>query len=299
MRFPPQNRMLSSAGRWFGHWHLLSLFAVLGLSLPGTAAPPADLPTVASTDLCADLLLLQLADPEQILSVSTAATDPAVSPFVAQARRYPTNRGSVEELLLLRPAIALVYQGWTGRGHRDLLDSRGVRVVPLPYPSGWDDTRQTVRDTSALLGRTAFGLDLIEQTERRMQTLADRTPPLSVLYLRPNGGTAGEGTYVDDLLRRLGLRNLAADSGLRGWGRFPLERLLTDPPDLFLLGYFDQAQPYSKSAFARHPLFRRMLERIPVIAVPAGNWGCGGIELVSVAEDIVAQIDDLSDPAGR
>jgi iron complex transport system substrate-binding protein len=291
--------MLSSAGRWSFPVRSLFVLAVLGLSLPGAAAPPADLPTVASTDLCADLLLLQLADPDQIVSVSTAATDPELSPFVAQARRYPTNRGSVEELLVLRPEIALVYQGWNGRGHSDLLGGRGVQVVPLPYPSGWDDTLQTVRDTTALLGRGAFGAALIERTERRMQALADRTPPLRVLYLRPNGGTAGEGTYVDDLLRRLGLRNLAADSGLRGWGRFPLERLLMTPPDLFLLGYFDQAQPHSKSAFARHPLFRQMLERIPVIAVPAGNWGCGGIELVSVAEDIVAQIDDLSNPAIR
>jgi iron complex transport system substrate-binding protein len=277
----------------------LTLLGVLAHPLSGKAVGSADLPTVASTDLCADLMVLQLADPEQVVSVSTAATDPELSPFATQALRYPTNRGSVEELLLLRPEIALVYQGWTGRGHGDLLNSRGVQVVPLPYPSGWDDTRQTVRDTSALLGRTAFGAALIEQTERRLQALAERTPPLSVLYLRPNGGTAGRGTYVDDLLGRLGLLNLAADAGLHGWGRFPLERLLMDPPDLFLLGYFDQAQPHSKSAFARHPQFRRMLERIPVIAVPAGNWGCGGIELVEVAEEIVAQIDRLWSPVTR
>jgi iron complex transport system substrate-binding protein len=299
MRLLHKNRVFAASGRGPRPWPLLCLVVLLGLPLGGTAAPEAGLPTVASTDLCADLLLLQLADPEQIVSVSSAAIDPQLSPFATQAKRYPTNSGSVEELLLLRPAIALVYQGWTGRGHKDLLAARGVQIEPLPYPSGWDHTRQTVLETSALLGRVAFGAKLVAQTERRMQALADRTPPLSVLYLRPNGGTAGANTYVDDLLHRLGLRNLAADSGMRGWGRFPLERLVANPPDLFLLGYFDQAQPRSKSAFARHPLFQQVLERIPAIAVPAGNWGCGGIELVSVAEDIVAQIDDLSNRADR
>jgi iron complex transport system substrate-binding protein len=266
---------------------------VVLLCLSATPLAASALPTVASTNLCADLLLLQVAAPGQVASVSLAAADPALSPLASEARRYPGNRGSVEELLVLRPDIALVYQGWTGRGHKQLLDGRGTQVVPLPYPSGWEGSLQDLRDLAALIGRTAYAEEMIDQAERRMRQLADRTPPLRVLYLRPNGGTAGQDTYVDDLLQRLGLRNLAAEEGLRGWGRFPLERLVMNPPDLFLLGYFDQSQARSKTAFARHPLFREQVSRIPAITVPAGGWGCGGIELVAVAEDIVGQIDDL------
>lgn len=260
----------------------------------GDATP--GLPRVVSTDLCADLLLLQIADARQIVSVSQGAADPALSPLAAQAQRYPTNRGSVEELLHLRPDLALVYQGWDGRGHARLLAGQGVRVVPLPYPSNWASALQTARATAALIGRGGFGAALADSAEQRMRALAARMPPYRVLYLRPNGGSAGQGTYVDDLLQRLGLRNVAAEQGLRGWGRYPLERLVTDPPDLFLLGYFDQAQPRARSGFARHPLLRDLLAATPTIAVPPGGWGCGGLELVEVAERIVAQIDDLPLP---
>jgi iron complex transport system substrate-binding protein len=278
------------AARRLPDWRCLALLGALLLS---GAATGSALPTVASTNLCADLLLLQVAVPGQIVSVSPAAADPALSPLADEARGYPRNRGSVEELLLLRPDVALVYQGWTGRGHKALLKDRGIRVVDVPYPMVWEDSLRSTREIAALIGRAAFADNLVREAERRMRRLADRTPPLRVLYLRPNGGTAGRDTYVDDLLHRLGLRNVATQAGLRGWGRFPLERLVTDPPDLFLLGYFDQAQARSKSSFARHPLFRALLDRIPAIAVPAGGWGCGGLELVTVAEGIVRQIDEL------
>ena len=94
------------------------------------------------------------------------------------------------------------------------------------------------------------------------------------------------------MLRLLGLSNLAAEHGLRGWGSVPLERLIADPPDLFLLGYFDQSQPPSKSRYGRHPLFVDLLEQVPSIRLPSSSaWGCGGLELIDAAEWIAARLD--------
>ena len=45
------------------------------------------LPTVASINLCADQLVLALADPEQILTVSWLAADPEESLLADQAAR--------------------------------------------------------------------------------------------------------------------------------------------------------------------------------------------------------------------
>ena len=280
---------------------------LLALLLPAAPALPAQpaagavpaLPTVASTDLCSDLLLLQVGAPSQIVSVSAAAQDPALSPLAQAARRYPANHGRVEELLHLGPDIALVYLGWDGRGFAGLLAGQGIRVEPLPYPGGWQQTLETARSTAALIGRAAAGATLAAAADARMQALAGVLPPYRVLYLRPNGGTAGAGTYVDDVLTHLGLRNLAAEQGYRGWGGFPLEHLVAEPPDLFLLGYFDEAQPRSKSAYARHPLLRDLLARTPAVAVPSGGWGCGGLELADVAGKIAAQIGTLHLPAPR
>jgi iron complex transport system substrate-binding protein len=283
--------------RWRAYGLLLCLLPpASGLSGAAAAGVGPALPSVASTDLCSDLLLLQIGAPGQIVSVSAAAQDPALSPLAAAAGAYPANRGRVEELLHLAPDIALVYLGWDGRGFAGLLAGQGIRIEPLPYPGGWTQTLATTRETAALIGRAQAGAALAAAADPRMQALAGSVPPYRVLYLRPNGGTAGAGTYVHDVLAHLGLRNLAAEQGYRGWGRFPLELLVAEPPDLFLLGYFDQAQPLSKSAYARHPLLRGLLESTPTVNVPTGGWGCGGLELVDVAERIAAQIAALPLP---
>jgi iron complex transport system substrate-binding protein len=265
----------------------------LGLCSSGIAAP--SLPSVVSTNLCADLLLLRLGAPGQIRSVSYQAQNPAQSPVAERARQYPANRGAVEELLYFDPKIALTYLGWSGRPHAELLAERGMQVVTLPYPRTIEDAFSMTTAIAQAIGRDAAGQRAVTQARARVKALSNTAatwhPAPRVLYLRPNGGTAGSETYVDAMLNLLGLRNLAADKGMRGWGTLPLERLVADPPDLFLLGYFDQAQPQSKSRYGRHPLLRKLLQQVPSIQLPSSTaWGCGGLELIDAAALIAEQL---------
>jgi len=290
------------------------------LSANGQPPSSAARPSVVSTNLCADLLLLRLGAPEQILSVSYQAQDPAQSPVAEQASQYPANRGAVEELLYFNPEVAVTYLGWAGRPHAELLAQQGMQVVTLPYPSSIEDALSMTMEIAQEIDRSAAGERAVETARARIKALSEVAPSdaLSsdeapadaatpgatpsdgasaldqapqVLYLRPNGGTAGSGTYVDAMLRLLGLRNLAADNGIRGWGTLPLEQLVADPPDLFLLGYFDQAQPQTKSRYGRHPLLTDLLERVPSIRMPSSSaWGCGGLELLDAAEYIAEQL---------
>ncbi|WP_462320304.1 ABC transporter substrate-binding protein [Halochromatium sp.] len=259
---------------------------------------PAALPVVVSTNLCADLLLLRLGAPGQIRSVSYQAQNPAQSPVAELARQYPANRGAVEELLYFDPEIALTYLGWSGRPHAELLAEQGIRVITLPYPRTIEDAFSMTTEIAQAIGRSAAGQRAVTLARARIQALSDaaatwdRAP--RVLYLRPNGGTAGSDTYVDAMLRLLDLRNLATDKGIRGWGTLPLEQLIADPPDLFLLGYFDQAQPLSKSRYGRHPLLGKLLAQVPSIQLPSSTaWGCGGLELIDAAAQIAEQLAAL------
>ncbi len=272
-------------------WVLLALCLTTALVVQ---ADPTRLPRVASTNLCADLPLLQIADPGQIVSVSYQSQNPRVSPVSDAARAYPVNRGSVEELLHLKPDIALVYSGWTGRRHAQLLAEQGIEVVALPYAKNWTDAIENTRAIGALIGRAETSERRIAQAERRMRALTERARSYSLLYLRPNGGTAGSQTYVDDVITRLGLHNYAAEHGYAGWRSFPLEHLVAEPPDVFLLGYFDQARSLTGSAYGLHPVFKALLERTPAISLPGSVWGCGGLELVEAAEQISEQIDRLA-----
>lgn len=274
---------------------MLSLFASPIVDAQGSQLA---LPSVVSTNLCADLLLLRLAAPEQVRSVSHQVQDPAQSPLAELAARYPANRGAVEELLYFQPDIALTYLGWSGRLHAELLGEQGIRVVALPYPREIEDALSMTREIAAAIGRESAGEREIAKARARIDVLTEESPdpnqPMRALYLRPNGGTAGGETYVDALLTLLGLRNLAAEQGIRGWGKLPLEQLIVDPPDLFLLGYFDQSQPQSKSRYGRHPLLGKLLQKVPSIRMPSHSaWGCGGLELIDAAEQIALQLQSL------
>jgi|GEM_PF-276846 len=282
----------------FAHGAETSPAQPLAAASSGSVAAPTSaqpLPSVVSTNLCADLLLLRLAAPEQILSVSRQAQDPAQSPVAKRASVYPANRATVEELLYLQPDIALTYLGWSSRLHAELLAEQGISILPLPYPNGIEDALAMTQEIAQAIDREATGARLIAKTRQRIKALSEQrptqAPALRVLYLRPNGGTAGTETYVDALLGLLGLRNLAAEQGIRGWGTVPLEQLILDPPDLFLLGYFDQTQPRSTARYGRHPLLRKLLTEIPSIGLPShSGWGCGGLELIDAAELIAEHV---------
>ncbi|WP_295543002.1 ABC transporter substrate-binding protein [uncultured Thiohalocapsa sp.] len=276
-------------------WPLALLLTALVGGVASRAATAAEaLPRVMGTNLCADLLLDSTAAPAQIVSLSRQSRDATVSPIAARAAAYPANDGGVEDLLYHRPDKALVYLGWTGGRFATLLAGQGIELIEVPYPAGWDDALASARAIAAEIGRAETGAALAAAAEQRMRELAEALPPLRVLYLRPGGGSAGAGTYVDDVITRLGLVNLAAEQGHVGWGAYPLERIITDPPDVFLLSYFEQAPPPGASAYARHPLLRDLLARTPTVQVPSQSWGCGGLELVGAAEAIAAQLRALS-----
>ena len=126
-----------------------------------------------STNLCADLLLLRLGLPEQILSVSYQAQNPAQSPVAEQASQYPANHGAVEELLYFHPEIALTYLGWSGRPHAALLAEQGLRVVTLPYPRSIEDALSMTMDIAQEIDRRAAGKRAVAQARARIEALSE------------------------------------------------------------------------------------------------------------------------------
>ncbi len=265
------------------------------------AAIAADkpLPTIVSTNMCADQMVLGLAAPEQILSLSYKSKDPQMSLLAEQARRFPTNYASAEEILQLNPDLVVASRSWSGSRHGQLLQERGIRVLVLSYPNTLAGILHNTETLAAALGRDEAGAALLADIEQRVAALGRQRRDFSVLYLRPNGGSAGRDTYVDTVLQLLGLTNLPASAGISGWGRYPLEYLVQQPPDLFLLSYFDREQPLSKALYSRHPALQAQLQQRPQIRLPGSYWGCGSWHLVEAAELIAEQIAQLDLSAGE
>ena len=107
--------------------------AIAGLFLavlicPARAEPPQ---RVVSINLCTDELVIPLADPETVKSVSFLSADPEESPIAAQVKGIPVNYARAEEILPLKPDIVFAdvfSASYTVR----LLKRLGIRVEEIP-----------------------------------------------------------------------------------------------------------------------------------------------------------------------
>ncbi|MDF2368041.1 ABC transporter substrate-binding protein, partial [Sneathiella sp.] len=227
-------------------WFLRVLFALfLAVFLPGNgAAKPA---RIVSMNVCADQLLLLLADRDQIVSLSYLATDEETSTMAKQAVGLPINHGLSEEILPLEPDLILAGE-YTTRPTVFLLRKLGYRVIELPAANNLYDIRANIRTVADAVGAPERGRALITAFDKKLPSsdmLAEEVgAPIAALYWA-NGFTSGEGTLANSVVKAAGFRNLGSELGIRGTGQVPLETLIISKPDLLIVG-----EPRDKPAMA-------------------------------------------------
>ena len=264
----------------------LNLFALLALVMPATARP---LPRVASFGLCADQMVLMLADRAQIASVSDQASGP-LSAFAARARGIPVNRGSAEEVIAAGAKV-LIYSDSLGKRSADALAGFGVTAIGLPFADGWAEVDAMTRLVARALDQTARGEALVADMHRRLARLRPAEPRRdwpTVVYYRPDGGGAGAGTFVDASLTAAGFRNLQAEWGPPLWSGVPIEQVVRHPPDLFAVSYFDTSRN-ALSVLRRNPVLWGHARTRPVLDVPGRYWNCGSPLLVDAVAHLARQ----------
>lgn len=244
----------------------------------GTHAVAAG-PKVASINACTDQLVLGLADPGQVLTVSEYATSPSLSYMAEAARGYSVNHGHAEEVLAFDPDL-VVSGPYTNRETTRRLESFGYRVVTLPSPDTFAGVRDNLRRMAKLLGHPQRGERLVAEMDRLLEGVAERLPPegerLRALALRPNGVTVGEGSLLDTVMRAAGLKNVGRELEAGSYREVPLEHLVRTQPDMIVLGAFAASQPSLAQGVLRHPVFSALEARRPRMWLPGRLWTCGG-----------------------
>jgi len=255
------------------------------------------LPTVASVNLCADQMVLLLAEPRQIVSLSNLSHDKAGSFLHHKALQYPVNNGNSEQILALEPELVIAGE-YTARFTLKLLRELGMRVETIPIANSLEQLYTNIENVAKWLGRAEHGetlatrlRDHVAQLQLNQRAYTGAMP--TAAYYDPNGYTVGSDTLRGQVLALSGWHNVASDRGIVHYGSLPLESLISLAPDAII------DSPYSVDTFSRgqqmlqHPaLLKSGLDPL-IISIPSRQTICAGPWTVDMLERLVQERDQF------
>lgn len=262
---------------------------LLGNATGRAAEPPRH---VVSFNLCADQLLLALADPAQIAALSPYATDATLSVTAKQGAAFPKIDWNSESVVNLAPDLVL--SGFTDRPTQAILAATGLRVVQVALVRNLDEARAQVREIAALLGHPERGEMLAEKLRRAELDLeaAALRPPRTAIVLQREGYTEGTESLVAAMLATAGL--VPPPNARGGIGGFmDMETLLTTGPDVLVLQETVSRAGDQGALFLTHPALRARYDETKRINLPSRYTLCGGpalLEGLGVLKDALKRL---------
>jgi len=261
------------------------MFSLLLVSHP-LAATELPAPRVVSINLCADQLVLELAAAEQIVSLTNLSHNPSASVHFKAARNYPTNKGTVEEVIRLAPDLVIAGQ-FTNPHTLNLLRNVGLRVEILPIANSIDALFANLSQVSLWLEQPLKGEAIIATLKERLNALPKSidSRPRAAVY-DPNGYTVGKSSLRGEILDKAGWHNVASDKGIESYGSLSLETMVTLRPDVLI------SSPYSAGTWSRaqamneHPVLHITGVGAEIINVPSSHTICGGPWTLDVIEEL-------------
>lgn len=230
-----------------------------------------------SLNPCVDAILVRVADPAQILSISHYSHDPhATSIPLKLAHRFPANRETAEEVIALRPDLVLLGSHVAPATQRAIAGV-GVRIEKADVPATIAESRAQVIAVARAVGHEDRGRALLARIDAALTAAAPRegAAPVPALIRMGGGLVPGKGTLADELLMRTGFHNASAGYGLAMWDMLPLEPLIASPPRLLLTQRADT----------------RLLAKVPglrVVDFPDRLLQCAGPNMIEAAERLAA-----------
>ena len=225
---------------------------------------------IVSLNLCTDQLLMLLADPNQIASLSKIVDDPNVSFLAEKSAEFRKNRGDAEEIFINSPDLVLAGV-YTEKATVQILQSLDVRVEIFPIEQNFDDSVENIRKMGLLVGHADRAERMIDDFNIRLEELRSGITerPRAAIY-SANGYTTGTDTMSGQILKTAGFQNITEEVGMSFGGTLPLETLVMLQPDFVITG---KAYPgHSRSEeILKHPALRPFKG----ITQTDAKWICG------------------------
>lgn len=279
----------------------LFLALAVGLVAVGAAVAAAPDPAktatvrprrIVSVNLCADQLVLALADRDRIAGLTRNATDPAMSAEAKRAAGLPILRNSAEQLLAIDPdlVIGMPASRSTALG---VLKDRHYRTLDLPMAESFTQIVASVRQTAAAVGHPQRGEALVARMRRDLAALPRTRSGKVAAYYQRRGYMTGTGTLIDELMGRVGLVNLAGKLGKPALAQVSLEEMVAARPDFLIVESATDIVVDQGTEMLHHPALRGIAR----ISIPQAWTVCGSPAYVTAARSMAEQI--AAHEAGR
>lgn len=246
----------------------MQVFAfALAINIVGAAAAWAGSPArVASLNLCTDELLLALAAPGQISSLTHLSHDRRESAYWRMAARYPANSGTILSVARNKPDL-IVTMGGGGRDSAGLAAAIGARFVDLPFPSTVTDVERGITTLAHALGRDRQGAALNAHVRRTLAATPARLT--NAVFVGSAGRSIAASGAGAQWLAAAGYRQLALPGD-----RISRETLLRSPSLTLVVS------DYRTDQYSRSDLIPVVRARDKRVMTDGRRWTCMGPSLV-------------------
>lgn len=264
----------------------MALLALLLLALAPAPVQAQERPQrIVSLNLCADQLLLALADRDQIAGLTPNAPRPELSAAAAQVAGLPVLADSAEEVLAIRPDLVV---GMPARRSAIMaaLRQENYRAVDLKSAHDFAQIAANIRIVARAVGHEARGAALVHAMAARLAALPRPGRGRVAAHYQRRGFLTGTGTLVDDLMQRMGLVNLATKLGKGPLTQLSLEELVAAKPDLLIMESGSARVADQGTEMLHHPA----LAGISRVYLPQSWTVCGGPAYVQAAERLAAAL---------
>lgn len=259
-----------------------ALWAGTGTVPSAPAGPPK---RIVSLNLCADQLVLALADRDQIAGLTRNATDPEMSGEAARARGLTLISSSAEQILAIEPDLVV---GMPARRSAAMTALKGqdYRLLDLKTANTVDEIYASIRETAAAVGHPERGEALVARMQADLAGLAKLGRGRVAAYYQRRGYMTGTGTLIDELMTRAGLVNLAGKLGKPALSQLSLEEMVAARPDFLIVESATDRVSDQGTEMLHHPA----LAGIPRISIPQAWTVCGSPAYVRAARGIAEQL---------
>lgn len=265
---------------------------VFCLSIPDTAWSSEKSATyppqrIVSLNVCTDQLLMLIAKPENIQSLSYLARDPAYSAMAKQAQNFPVTYGRAEEILKLKPDLT-VTMAFSGSSTTKILKKLGFRVISVPYARSFSDVRNNIRLLGSQLGRKKRAEQILKEFDHRLANIPkadENNRPFAIAYY-VNHYAAGKNTVMNEILTHAGFETSGNIFNISGMHKLSLETLIRHAPDFIFTGYYHNSGKSMGNQLLTHPAIKKTAHKKTVIPLAHNLTDCGTPHILTALEKL-------------